>query len=295
MNRKSVLLVILFGLLMIAAPVIASVLDDQIEDYASSVVVSSQFSTDYRKEYAYDDNTTNEWATAGNGVNSWIAFFYSTTVHIESVQLLDRFDADEWGVPRFTFSDGTYQDGTVAVSDTGYTTYTLGYKPTMAITISIVSGGYANNRGLAEIVINRYIPPTPTVTATPIGTQTPMATQTSVPDTQTAADIAAADPWKSAGDILRDMMSSVNTFTTFIKEYRKQTDDDVQTWMLYATDFSPFDYLRSFYIVFQDFVWMLNLIAWFMASFLLIMAIFMLRFLFSLWGIFKRILDLIPG
>ena len=79
-----------------------------LEDTAT-ITVSSQYSASYDKAYACDNNTGTEWASAGDGANSWIQFTWGTPVTIREIRFVNR-PGDPWGIVRLTFSDGAYTD-----------------------------------------------------------------------------------------------------------------------------------------------------------------------------------------
>lgn len=124
----------------------------------SQLTASASFNASFSKWNAIDGTTGAEWASSGDGSAAWIQFTYSQSVSVESIQLQDRTGtSDRWGTPRFTFSDSSTQDGGGAVSNTGYTTYTLTPVTTTSVRITILSGGTGNNRGLAEAILTGQV------------------------------------------------------------------------------------------------------------------------------------------
>jgi hypothetical protein len=125
------------------------------------LTVSSAYSSDYAnwgKQRVIDGNTATDWAVNGDGSAAWIQWNWNSNVRVDSVQLRDR-GADRWGTPRFTFDDASTQDGSGAISNSGFTTYTLTPKTTKTLKVSIASGGSGSNRGLAEAVITGALNP----------------------------------------------------------------------------------------------------------------------------------------
>ncbi len=86
-----------------------------LEDSASTVTVSSEYSGSYLKANAYDNNAGTDWISASDGVNSWIQFEWSSPVTIREVELR-AWSGNYWGYPRFTFADASYSDGAVLIS-----------------------------------------------------------------------------------------------------------------------------------------------------------------------------------
>ena len=121
--------------------------------------VSSTYSLTFPRWKAIDGITTDGWASLGDVANAWIQWTWLQSVRIDSIQLYDR-PTDRWGTPRFTFADSSTQDGGVAISNLGYTTYTMSTPvTTTSVKITVLSGGSGNNRGIAEAILTGLVNP----------------------------------------------------------------------------------------------------------------------------------------
>src|SRR3972149_3563645 len=107
--------------------------------------------TPYHKFRAIDGNTSTAWASNNDGANSWIEFTWLQPVTISQIKL--QRHTTPWGVPRFTFSDGSFVDGGGDPSSSSLTTYEITPKATFKLRISIASGGSGSGRGFKEIQV----------------------------------------------------------------------------------------------------------------------------------------------
>ena len=125
------------------------------------LTASSAYSAEYSKEYALDA-TAFEWACFNDSSAAWIQFTWPTAVTFASVQLWDRSGVDRWGTPKFIFDDASVQNGGEAVSNAGFTTYTLTPKSSTSIRIGVLSGSNGANIGLRQVVLVEADAPTVT-------------------------------------------------------------------------------------------------------------------------------------
>jgi len=107
--------------------------------------------TPYHQFRAIDGNTSTAWASNNDGANSWIEFIWRQPVTISQIKL--QRHTTPWGVPRFTFSDGSFVDVGGDPSDSSLTTYDITPKATFTLRISIASGGSGSGRGFKEIQV----------------------------------------------------------------------------------------------------------------------------------------------
>lgn len=146
--------------------------------------------------------------------------------------------------------------------------------------------------------------PTPTSTWTPRPTRTPTPTsavtrtpfptptETPVPLSDTiyrmdpnASIIDWLKDWKEVTDAFGDIGDSANLVSAAI---------DVRTHNPLELDMTdPFSMVRGIVVILADFDWLAMLFGWFSFAFILIIAIEGIRLVVSLWGIIKRIIDLI--
>lgn len=116
-------------------------------------------SNDWRLYRVLDQDLYQCWCCNAEGANAWVQWNYTLPVTIEFIKVRDRWGSnDVWGIPRFTFDDATYQDGTVVASKDGYTTYWITPKSTTTLRISVASGSSGNYIGLSEVRIGRIDP-----------------------------------------------------------------------------------------------------------------------------------------
>jgi hypothetical protein len=168
----------------------------------------------------------------------------------------------------------------------------------MAISASVIYTGAAGVTCTVGIVPT----PTPRPTATPGGsaTATPFPTPTLSPQAalrDSSRDIVSgvgfADPSQRIRDELQGAVNAFENVKKAINDFQAEFETAIDKTAFVIKNYSPFKMFRGALVLMQEFEWIAILAGWFVIAFFIIIAIEIMRFIVSFWGVVERIIQVI--